>query len=273
MILAGTAGIGKTTVARAICNELDSEYIFINGSDESGIDTLRTKIRSFASTVSLNDSRKVVIMDEADYLNANSTQPALRAFIEEFSSNCSFIFTCNNKNRIKDALHSRCTVIDFKIEKSETVDIAKQLIERAKFILESESIEYDEKVLKTLAVRYFPDFRRFINELQKYASSHGVIDSHIISVASVDFDSQRVYQALKNKNYTEMRTWVVDHINNDVNVVFRKLYESLFSHLTPQSIPQAVLVVGDWQYKASFGDPEICLLACLTEILATCEIK
>lgn len=272
MLLCGTSGVGKTTVAKALCKQLDSEFIFINGSDESGIDTLRTKIKTFASTVSMNDKRKVVIIDEADFMNANSLQPALRGAIEEFSANCSFIFTCNHKNKIIPALHSRCTVLDFKIPKEEKLDVAKQLIERTKMILENESVEYDVKTLQTLAVKFFPDFRRLINELQKYANSNGKIDEHILSNLS-DIDVDKVYKALKTKNYTALREWTVENNNNDPNNLFRKLYDSLQSHLTPQSIPQAVILIGDWQYKAAFGDPEICLLACLTEILASCEVK
>lgn len=266
----GTAGVGKTTVARALCNEIGAEYMFINGSDESGIDVLRTKIRGFASSVSLTDAKKVVILDEADYLNPNSTQPALRSFIEEFANNCRFIFTCNFKNRIIEPLHSRCAVIDFKIAGTDKKEIAGQFFKRVISILKSENIDFDPKVVAELVQKHFPDYRRIINELQRYSVS-GKIDSGILVNLSGESYKQ-LYKLMKEKNFTEVRKWVATNSDGDTVRIFRELYDHASSIVEPASIPQLVLILADYQYKASFvADHELNLMACLTEIMGGCK--
>ena len=270
MLLCGSAGTGKTTVARALCEELNSDYIVINGSEESGIDVLRTKIRSFASTISFTGNTKVVILDEADYLNPNSTQPALRGFIEEFASNCRFIFTCNFKNRIIAPLHSRCTVIEFKIPKQERVEMARDFHRRVYNILKENNIPSDPKAIAKVVEKYFPDFRRTLNELQRYAQS-GAIDEGIL-VNLQDANMQDLIQSLKSKDWRQMRTWVVNNMDQDPVVLFRKIYDTLLP-VTDQ-VPQLVLTIADYQYKAAFvADQEINLVACLTEIMASVSIK
>ena len=270
MLLCGSAGTGKTTVARALCEELNSDYIVINGSEESGIDVLRTKIRSFASTISFTGNTKVVILDEADYLNPNSTQPALRGFIEEFASNCRFIFTCNFKNRIIAPLHSRCTVIEFKIPKQERVEMARDFHRRVYNILKENNIPSDPKAIAKVVEKYFPDFRRTLNELQRYAQS-GAIDEGIL-VNLQDANMQDLIQSLKSKDWRQMRTWVVNNMDQDPVVLFRKIYDTLLP-VTDQ-VPQLVLTIADYQYKAAFvADQEINLVACLTEIMASVNIK
>jgi DNA polymerase III delta prime subunit len=270
MLLSGTAGTGKTTIARALCEELGCDYIIINGSEESGIDVLRTKIKDFASTVSLAGKIKVVILDEADYLNPNSTQPALRGFIEEFSKNCRFIFTCNYKNRIIPPLHSRTTVIDFKLTKEDRPKVAARFFKRLTEILNEEGVTFDNKVVAELLNKHFPDYRRVLNELQRYSSS-GVIDAGILSSISDD-NLKELLSALRDKDFKKMRTWVVNNLDNDPNVLFRKLYDSLMSEVV--QVPQLVLLLADYQYKAAFvADAEINLVACLTEIMAACEMK
>ena len=270
MLLCGTAGTGKTTVARALCEQLNSDYIVINGSEESGIDVLRTKIKSFASTVSFTGNTKVVILDEADYLNPNSTQPALRGFIEEFASNCRFIFTCNFKNRIIQPLHSRCAVVEFKIPKAEKQKIATQFFARIVNILDGEKIQYDKKVVAKVVEKHFPDFRRTLNELQKYSVS-GIIDEGIL-INLADENMQELITSLKEKDWKRMRAWVVNNLDNDPATLFRKIYEYIVP-LTSQ-VPQLVLTIADYQYKAAFvSDQEINLVACLTEIMASVEIK
>lgn len=265
----GKSGIGKTTIARALCNEIGAEYMFINGSDETGIDVLRTKIKSFASTVSLTDARKVVILDEADYLNPNSTQPALRAFIEEFSDNCSFIFTCNYKNRILKELHSRCTVIDFNVSGQDKVEMAGAFYKRVVKILKTEGIEYDNKVVAELITKYFPDYRRVLNELQTYSVS-GRIDSGILVNLSGE-SYKKLFKMMKGKEFTEVRKWVGAN-NDDTQQVFRSLYDNATSFLDPSSIPQLVLILADYQFKASFvADHELNMMACLTEIMGSCK--
>lgn len=268
----GSAGVGKTTVAKALCNEIGAEYIFINGSDESGIDVLRTKIKNFASSVSLTDARKVVILDEADYLNPNSTQPALRSFIEEFSDNCRFIFTCNFKNRIIEPLHSRCAVVDFKISGPEKKQIAGQFFKRVVGILKSENVDFDPKVVAELVQKHFPDGRRIINELQRYSVS-GKIDSGIFVNLSGD-SYRQLYKLMKEKNFTEVRKWVAINSDGDTTRVFRELYDSSNTFLEPQSVPQLVLILADYQYKASFvADHELNLMACLTEVMGECKFS
>ena len=270
MLLCGTAGTGKTTVARALCNELGCDYIVINGSDESGIDVLRTKIRDFASTVSFESKAKVVILDEADYLNPNSTQPALRAFIEEFSGNCRFIFTCNFKNRIIEPLHSRTSVIDFKIDKKDRPEMAQKFMGRMQYILTSENIPYEQNVLAELLMKHFPDYRRVINELQRYSKS-GSIDSGILSNIA-EINTKGLIDSLKDKDWKKMRQWVVNNVDNDPQGVYRKVYDALIDKV--KQVPHLVLLIADYQYKSAFvADQEINLTACLTDIMASVEFK
>ncbi len=270
MLLSGTAGTGKTTIARALCEELGCDYIIINGSEESGIDVLRTKIKDFASTISLTGKVKVVILDEADYLNPNSTQPALRGFIEEFSNNCRFIFTCNYKNRIIAPLHSRTTVVEFKIEKDDKPKIAAKFFKRLADILTKENVEFDQKVVAEVLNKHFPDYRRVLNELQRYSSS-GKIDAGLLVNVS-DANMKELTSALKEKDFKKMRTWVVNNLDNDPAMIFRKLYDTLMTDVV--QVPQLVLLLADYQYKAAFvADAEINLVACLTEIMAACEFK
>lgn len=270
MLLSGTAGTGKTTIARALCEELGCDYIVINGSEESGIDVLRTKIKDFATTVSLTGKVKVVILDEADYLNPNSTQPALRGFIEEFSNNCRFIFTCNYKNRIIAPLHSRTTVVEFKIEKDDKPKIAAKFFKRLADILAKENVEFDQKVVAEVLNKHFPDYRRVLNELQRYSSS-GKIDAGLL-VNVTDANMKELTSALKERDFKKMRTWVVNNLDNDPAMIFRKLYDTLMTEVV--QVPQLVLLLADYQYKAAFvADAEINLVACLTEIMAACEFK
>ena len=272
MMLTGTAGTGKTTVARALCNELDLDYIVINGSEESGIDTLRNKIKQFASSVSLSGGYKVVILDEADYLNPQSTQPALRGFIEEFSSNCRFILTCNFKNRIIEPLHSRCSVIEFAMPKKERDALAGMFMQRVQQILAVESINSDPAVLAELIIKYFPDFRRTLNELQRY-SNFGKIDSGIL-VNATDISLDTLMSSLKIKNFKQMRQWVADNIDTEPAAMFRKIYDNMNEFVEPQSIPQLVLILADYQYKNSFvADHELNMVACLTEVMAGVKFK
>lgn len=272
MMFTGTAGTGKTTVARALCNVLDLDYIIINGSEESGIDTLRNKIKQFASSVSLSGGYKVVILDEADYLNPQSTQPALRGFIEEFSANCRFILTCNFKNRIIEPLHSRCSVIEFAIPKGEKTILAGAFMNRIMNILKAEVINYDEQVLAELIMKYFPDFRRTINELQRYAT-FGKIDSGILVNAS-DITIDTLMESLKLKDFKKMRQWVADNIDIEPASMFRKIYDNMNDFVEPQSIPQLVLILADYQYKNSFvADHELNMVACLTEVMAGVKFK
>ena len=271
LLLSGGAGVGKTTVARALCSELNTDCMIINGSEESGIDVLRTKIKQFASTVSLSGGQKVVILDEADYLNPQSTQPALRGFIEEFHRNCRFIFTCNFKNRIIEPLHSRCSVIEFKINGNRQ-SLAKELLDRCSMILDEQKIEYDKKVVAELIMKHFPDNRRVLNELQRYGVS-GKIDSGIlVNLSEVSMKELALH--LKEKEFTKVRQWVVDNIDNDPTKIFRKIYESLYNYLEPGTIPAAVILLGEYQYKSAFvADQEINLLACLTEMMSQCSFK
>jgi DNA polymerase III delta prime subunit len=271
-LFCGTAGVGKTTVAKALCNEIGAEYLLINGSEESGIDVLRTKIKSFASTVSLTDAKKVIILDEADYLNPNSTQPALRAFIEEFSNNCRFIFTCNFKNRIIEPLHSRCAVVDFKIENTEKAEIAGSFFKRTTGILKGENIEFDPKVVAELVTKHFPDWRRVLNELQRYSVS-GKIDSGIL-VNMTEDSFKELLKNMKDKNFTEVRKWVAKNGDSETINIFRQLYDTASANMEPASIPQLVLILADYQYKAAFvADHELNLMAALTEVMSACKMK
>ena len=271
LLLSGGSGVGKTTVARALCEELKADYIIINGSEESGIDVLRNKIKQFASTVSLQSGSKVVILDEADYLNPQSTQPALRGFMEEFHKNCRFIFTCNFKNRIIEPLHSRCSVIEFKINGNKVM-LAELFMERVEKILKEEQIGFEEAVIAELIMKHMPDWRRVLNELQRYSVS-GTIDSGIlVNIAEVNLT--QLMSHLKGKEFGKVRKWVVDNIDNDPIKVFRKIYEKLYEYMKPESIPNAVIVLGEYQYKSAFvADQEINLLACLTEIMSQCKFK
>jgi DNA polymerase III delta prime subunit len=275
LLLSGTAGTGKTTVARALCEELGVDYIIINGSDEGRqIDTLRNKIKNFASTISLTKeaNHKVVIIDEADYMNAESVQPALRNFIETFFNNCRFIFTCNYKNKIIPALHSRCTVIDFKIVNGQKVKTANQFLQRLANILTEEKIEFDKKVLAELIQKHYPDFRRTINELQRY-SVRGKIDSGILFSLS-EANSKELMNNLKDKNFNEVRKWVIQNLDKEPSSLFTDIYDNLYNFLDPKSIPQAILIIAGYQYKACFvSDQEINMVACLTEIMANCKFK
>jgi len=275
LLLSGTAGTGKTTVARALCEELGADYIIINGSDEGRqIDTLRNKIKNFASTVSLTEdaNHKVVIIDEADYMNADSVQPALRNFIETFYNNCRFIFTCNYKNKIIPALHSRCTVIDFAIKNGQKVKTAKSFMERMSGLLTDEGIEFDKKVLAELIQKYYPDFRRTINELQRY-SVRGKIDSGILFSLS-EANTKELVKTLKDKKFNDMRKWVVQNIDKEPASLFRGIYDSMYDSLDSKSVPQAILIIAGYQYKAAFvADHEINMVACLTEIMASCKFK
>ena len=271
LLLSGTAGTGKTTVARALCEELGCDYIIINGSDEGRqIDTLRTKIKQFASAVSFEGKTKVVILDEADYLNRDSVQPALRAFIENFSENCRFIFTCNYSNRIIKPLHSRTTVIDFKIAPKDRPKMASKFLERMQYILTNENVDYSEKVLAELLMKYFPDYRRVLNELQRYSVS-GVIDEGILSNFQ-EINAKNLIESLRDKDWKKMRQWVVNNVDTDPQMIFRQIYDILLPEV--KGIPHLVLLIADYQYKAAFvADQEINLTACLTEIMANVEFS
>jgi DNA polymerase III delta prime subunit len=272
-LFSGTAGVGKTTVAKALCNEIGAEYIMINGSDEGRkIEVLRTTIKSFASTVSLTDAKKVVIIDEADYMNADSVQPALRSMIEEFSANCRFIFTCNFKNRIIEPLHSRCAVIEFKIDSADKQQIAAQFFKRATQILKQEGVEFDPKVVAELITKHFPDYRRILGELQRYSVS-GKIDSGILVNMSEE-SFKGLIKLLKDKDYTEVRKWVSKNSDADTSTLFRELYDTSTQYIEPNSIPTMVLTLADYQYKAAFvADHELNIMAALTEIMAQCRFK
>jgi DNA polymerase III delta prime subunit len=269
LLLAGGAGVGKTTVAKAMCEEIGCDYMVINGSDESGIDTFRTKIKNYASSMSLSGGRKVIIIDEADYLNPNSTQPALRNAIEEFAINCSFIFTCNYKTRIIEPLHSRCAVIDFGLKNDEKASMASQFFKRLQSVLQTEKVEFDDKVIVELVKKHFPDFRRVLNELQRY-SQFGKIDVGILAQIG-NIQLQEIVKHIKAKDFGAIRKWVATS-DLDANGVFRQIYDSLYDFMKPHSIPQAVLIIADYQYKNAFvADTEINLVACLTELMANCE--
>ena len=271
LLLCGTAGTGKTTVARALCEELGCDYIVINGSDEGRqIDTLRTKIKSFASAISFESKTKVVIIDEADYLNRESVQPALRAFIETFSENCRFIFTCNYKQKIIDPLHSRTTVIEFRTDKKDQPVLASKFMKRMKFVLDAEGVTYKDKVLAELLMKYIPDYRRVLNEMQRYSSS-GTIDEGILSNIS-DINTKDLISSLKDKDWKKMRQWVANNVDTDPQGIFRYIYDSLLPEI--KTVPQMVLLIADYQYKAAFvADQEINLTACLTEIMASIQFK
>ena len=271
MMFTGTSGIGKTTAARAICNETQADYLIINGSDEGRmIDTLRIKLTQFCSTISLSGSRKVVIIDEADYMNADSVQPAMRNFTERFADNCSFIFTCNYKNRIIEPIHSRCAVIDFSLKNGEKQMIAARFMKRVESILAAESIDYDKEVIAKLVLKHFPDFRRVLNELQRYSTS-GEINSGVLANIK-EMNLKELIDSLREKNFSKMRQWVVANVDNDPATVYRKIYDELYNVIEKGSIPQAVLTIAEYQHKSAFvADQEINLVACLVELMAECE--
>lgn len=273
LLLSGGAGVGKTSVAKALCNDLGCDWIMVNCSEDGNIDTLRTKIRQFASTVSLTEGvKKVVILDEFDYSNAQSTQPALRGFIEEFAANCRFILTCNFKNRVIEPLHSRCTCIDFRIPQKEKPQMAVQFLKRAEEILKSEGVEYDQKVVAQLVSKHFPDFRRTLNELQRYAAG-GKIDVGILQTLG-DLQIKGLVKSMKGKDFGGVRKWVVENLDNDQSRVFRAVYDGLYENLESGSIPQAILILGDYQYKAAFvADAEINLTACMVQLMMECKFK
>jgi len=272
LILSGSAGVGKTTIARAMLEQLECDYIVINGSMNGNIDTLRNEILNFASTVSLSGGRKYVILDEADYLNANSTQPALRNFMEEFSRNCGFILTCNFKNRIIEPLHSRCSVVDFKISKKDMGKLAMQFMKRVLGILATENIPNDKAVVAEVIQKHFPDWRRVLNELQRYAAT-GSIDSGILANIQ-EISIKELVELLRDKNFTEIRKWVANNIDLDQNEIYRKIYDQASNFLTPTSVAQLVLFIAKYQYQAAFSaNPEITLVACLTEIMMECEFQ
>lgn len=267
MLFTGTAGLGKTTVAKALCKELNLDWIIINASESGNIDTLRTKIKQFASTVSLQGGYKVVILDEADYLNAQSTQPALRGFIEEFANNCRFILTCNFKNRIIEPLHSRCGVYEFNTTKKDMAELAFQFMKRMESILETENVEYNQKAIADMIMKFAPDWRRVINECQRNSISG------IIQVADVANDNYNdLFVHLKSKDFKKMRSWVAQNVDADATAIFRAVYDRMNEKIKPESIPQLVLILADYQYKNAFvADHELNIVACMTEIIANVE--
>lgn len=270
LILSGGPGVGKTTAAKAMLEELDCDYIVINGSLNGNIDTLRNEIQNFASSVSLQGGRKYVILDEADYLNANSTQPALRNFMEEFSRNCGFILTVNFLNRLIEPLRSRCSVIDFKIKKTDMPKLAGQFFKRVKTILDTENVAHEDKVVAEVVTKYFPDWRRVLNELQTYAAT-GAIDSGILSNLQ-EVSIKELVGFMKEKNFTEVRKWIGMNSDGDQNSIFRSFYDSAVQYIKPLTIPQLVLILGKYQYQAAFvADPEINLAAFCVEVMVDVE--
>ena len=268
----GGPGVGKTTAAKAMLDQLGSTYMMINGSEESGIDVLRTKIKNFASTVSLHGGRKYLILDEADYLNPQSTQPALRGFIEEFHKNCGFILTCNYKNRLIPPLHSRCSVVDFTIQKSEKKELAEQFFQRVMNILVVEEIKFEPKAVAEVINKFFPDWRRVINELQRYSVSGRIDAGILVDISEVNI--KELMHSMKQKEFTNVRKWIVNNIDNDPTRLFRRLYDNLYDYMDGSSIPHIVVILGEYQYKAAFvADQEINMLACLTEIMARGKFK
>ena len=267
MLFSGTAGLGKTTVAKALCNQLELDYIVINGSEEGNIDTLRGKIKQFASTISLMGGYKVVILDEADYLNAQSTQPALRGFIEEFANNCRFILTCNFKNRIIEPLHSRCGVYEFNTTKKDMATLCGQFMDRVKNILQSENVDFDEKVLADVIIKFAPDWRRILNELQRQA-----FNGKITGITKNINNFADLFKHLKSKDFKAMRKWISDNMDIEASAIYRGIYDQMYDYLKPQSIPQIVLILADYQYKQAFvADHELNVVACMTEIMANVE--
>jgi DNA polymerase III delta prime subunit len=272
LLLTGGPGVGKTTVAKALCNELGMDHMLINGSEDGNIDTLRTKIRQYASTVSFSGNGKVVILDEADYLNPQSTQPALRGFIEEFAGNCRFILTCNFKNRIIEPLHSRCSVVEFNIKSEDKPKLAQRFFHRVQEILEKENVQFKPKPVVELITRHFPDWRRVLNELQRYSMSGQIDEGILVNLGDVSINA--LVTSLKERKFNDMRQWVAQNLDNDQNVIFRTIYDGLFDSVSPNSIPQAVVTLAEYQYKSAFvADQEVNMVACLTELMVNCEWK
>ena len=274
LLLTGSAGVGKTTIAKALCDEIGASYIMINGSDEGRfLDTVRTRIRTFASTVSLTSgaSHKVVIIDEADN-TTNDVQLSLRSAVEEFHNNCRFIFTCNFINKIIEPLHSRCTVVDFRVKNGQSVALQGQFFERLRVILKKENAKFEDKVLAKLIKRYYPDWRRLINECQRYSASGSIDSAILVDVADINLDS--LLTSIKKKDFATVKNWVVQHMDNDPTMVMRKIYDNLYGVLKPSSIPEAVLIIAKYMNNIPIvPDQEINLLACLTEIMMSCEFK
>ena len=272
MLFTGSAGLGKTTVAKCLANELGLDHIVINGSEEGNIDTLRGKIKRFASTVSLGGDIKLVILDEADYLNPQSTQPALRGFIEEFSDNCRFILTCNFKNRIIEPLHSRCGVYEFNSDKKTLIGLCEQMMKRVKFIMNEEGTPVGGPTMQGIAeliMRHAPDWRRVLNELQR-----SQIGGTTISTSSGVDNFNDLFVALRDKNFKKMRSWVVNNVDIDASAIFRGIYDNMNDKVKPESIPQLVLILADYQYKNAFvADHELNIVACMTEIMANVEFR
>ena len=272
MLFTGTAGLGKTTIAKAICNELNLDYIVINGSEEGNIETLRGKIKQFASSVSLQGDVKVVILDEADYLNPQSTQPALRGFIEEFANNCRFILTCNFKNRIIEPLHSRCGVYEFNTTKKDLAELCDQFLKRSQNILDDENIKYDQMSVVNLIMKFAPDWRRILNELQRNSFVGNISGLSNDNNGSDNFS--KLLNFIKDKDFKNMRQWVSNNIDTDSSYIFRGIYDNMTDHIAPQGIPQVILILADYQYKNAFvADHELNVVACLTEIMANVEFK
>lgn len=267
MLFTGTAGVGKTTVAKALCNEMGLDWILINGSEDGNIDALRGRIKQFASSISLQGGLKVIILDEADYLNTHSTQPALRGFIEEYSKNCRFILTCNFKNRIIEPLHSRCGVYDFSVKRKNLPTLCNEFMVRCKSVLNTEGVKYSEKAVAEVIMKFAPDMRRILNELQRKSISGPIEDAN---VKTNNFDD--LYKMLKEKDFKKMRSWVANNIDTDANTIFRGIYDTAGEHV--QSVPQLVLILADYQYKNAFvADHELNVVACLTEIMANVEFN
>lgn len=271
LLLSGTAGVGKTTIAKALCNEVGCDFMVMNCSDTNSVDDVRWKIKGYASSVSLSGGRKVIIMDEADYLSPNA-QAALRGAIEEFAKNCSFIFTCNQKNRIMEPIHSRCAVIDFRIQNGQKAKMASAFFKRVEWILEQENITYDKEVIAELIKKHFPDNRRVLNELQRYSVS-GKVDKGILTTV-IDININDLIKTIKDKDFSTMRKWVTQNLDNDPATLYRKIYDNLYDYLKPNSIPNAVLILARYQYQSAFvADQEINLVACLTEFMVELELK
>lgn len=270
LLLSGTAGVGKTTIAKAMCEEVGCDYIVINGSSERGISVMQTQVMNYATSMSLAGGRKVVILDEADNLTPDA-QKALRGMMEEVSVNCSFIFTCNFKNRILDAIHSRCTVVDFKLNGSKQ-KMAAAFFKRVEWILDKEGVNYDKQVVAAVITKHFPDNRRILNELQRY-SVGGSIDKDILASVS-DVQLSELVSSIMNKDFASCRKWVTNNVDNDMARIFRSLYDILYEKLKPNSVPQMVLILAKYQYQGAFvADHEINLIACLTELMVECEFK
>jgi DNA polymerase III delta prime subunit len=273
LLLTGSAGVGKTTIAKALCEEVGCDYIVINGSEETGVDNIRVKVKNYASSMSLAGGRKVIIIDEADYLSPNA-QAALRGSIEEFAINCSFIFTCNFKHKIMDAIHSRCSVVEFKLQNGQKAKMATQFFKRVEWILAEEGVTYDKQVVAAVITKHFPDNRRVLNELQRYSSNEDkTIDKGILA-AVADVNITELVKALKGKDFGTARKWVTNNVDSDSATILRKIYDNMYDFLKPESIPPAVLVLAKYQYQAAFvADQEINLVACLTEFMIECEFK